>query len=332
MPRFIQIKGESAATEESARKQEESDKGITLCLLLVITIVVGIRTPALWQVPLWIDEAYTLKETETGFHAMMAWMHHVVHPPLSYLLVAFSRSVFQSDSEWVLRLPSYIAWLFCLPSAYHFGGRIHSHRAGLWLALAVSVHPFIATQGVQARMWTLSLLMSLLTMDWTVRLLDGKRSAIDWGIMGLLWAGGLWASQAGLILLIATLTSIALQLSLKSDKETLPAGMRWFGVWWALLVTSVLCQMGIVREFSNRILIGGVSDHDPYPYKESFFGGLLELISQPGLFLPIPHFAIVLVPLGIAGLFMCLRLHRTAGIVTLAVLLVNVVGLSLIHI
>lgn len=187
------------------------------CALILLAIVLVGGLIRIWPIvtdrPLWLDEAHTWCDARSsGYLQILSWNHHYMHAPLSYLLVRASMDLFGDDQTWVIRLPSLVCGLLCIPAAFWLGRTIVSARLGLWMAALVAVDPTQAGQSQQARMYTLLVLLVLLILAQAIGLLRqppaGRRPWMVHGLLLglLLWvhhlALGVWAGVAAAIVIV----------------------------------------------------------------------------------------------------------------------------------
>ena len=97
----------------------------------------------------------------------------------------------------MIRLPSLLAGIFCIPLLYALGRLIHSRGLGLMAATLLAVDPNMVDQSQQARMYTLLMMGFLLCLFFAIRLLRGASygNAI---CLGLFMALSFFANQLAL--------------------------------------------------------------------------------------------------------------------------------------
>ncbi len=179
---------------------------VTLAALMVVGG--ALRAWPIGSRPLWYDEVMTWKSVMgSSVSSILLWRHHHEHPPLSYLLVKGCVALFGSDAEWVLRMPSLIAGVLCIPAAYVLGCVVRGRAVGL-VAAGFAAFDFNGiTQSQQARMYTLALLATLLASAAAVVALR-RPTAWRWAIVGAAAAAAFLANNSGLAILLAAPASV----------------------------------------------------------------------------------------------------------------------------
>lgn len=163
--------------------------------VVLLTILAGLligfahdRVPPFW------DEVRTWQDSRAPYLKILAWRHNPDHAPLSYLLVKASRQFLGFlGPDLSLRLPSMICGVLCVPAAYALGKRVWSKWAGVLMALFVAVDWNLIWQSTQARMYSMLMLITLLSLQLMVKLIRDKQARIGWWLLGgLLLAIGMW--------------------------------------------------------------------------------------------------------------------------------------------
>ena len=304
--------------------------------LLAVLIVAGAALRA-WPVAtrsLWHDEVMTWKAVQTGLPAILTWTHHYEHPPLSYLLVWLSEAIFRGDSEWIVRLPSLIAGVLCIPAAYLLGGAIASRSLGLLVALQVAFDLNAIAQSQQARMYTLTVLMVLLTLAATMRALR-EPTLWRWVFVGIGLAAAFAASHMGLMLWAAIPLGVLLTAALERRREPggpfpgapqserssepPPATPRTAlpGLALAYAVAILLCSVGFVHMASRLSWFRDKSGTTPFGDR------LLGIASDWGHAYGGLPLALAALLVGLLGLSLLYRRHRAAVLVLLSLIAVN---------
>ena len=185
----------------------------SLCLLLITSLGAILRSIPVHRRVLRYDEAFSWKAARAGsVRDFLSWESiDTRQPPLCFLLVRLSMAVFADESEWVIRLPSLLAGIFCIPLLYALGCLIHSRRLGLMAATLLAVDPNMVDQSQQARMYTLLMLGLLLCLFLAIRLLRGA-GTINAICLGLSMALSFFANQLALASWGALLLALPLYL------------------------------------------------------------------------------------------------------------------------
>jgi hypothetical protein len=307
-------------------------------LAVLVIVAVGLRVWDLSSRPLWVDEAFTLQGVEHGVVRIATWRHHKEHPPLSYLAVWVSTHALGSTSPLALRLPAMLAGVGCVVAAYVAARRFVPVVGALLAAALIALDFQMIDQSMQARMYSLYVLLLLLTLAWMLHLLAlPQRRAWHWMLLGV----GLFACLATSGL--ALVTSVAIPLGLlcwhwrakaaaspaidaSSANDTSPA-MRApaippdfaRGLTLAVVTAAALNLLGWLRLFL-RITRGGPGSQRETPdlarILPEFSAALADALQ------PTPYALAVLV-LGVAGLITLLRRRHPMGYVLGSIVLLN---------
>jgi uncharacterized membrane protein len=185
----------------------------SLCLLLIASLGAILRSIPVDRRVLRYDEAFSWKAARAGsVREFLSWDSiDTRQPPLCFLLIRLSMAVVGDESEWVIRLPSLLAGIFCIPLLYALGCLIHSRRLGLMAAALLAVDPNMVDQSQQARMYTLLMMGLLLCLFLAIRLLRGA-GTVNAICLGLAMALSLFANQLALAFWGALLLALPLYL------------------------------------------------------------------------------------------------------------------------
>jgi mannosyltransferase len=133
-------------------------KSTVLRLGLIITVLgAAIRLYNLGGDSLWFDEMLTTVTARGGWDAALSLRDH---PPLLYWLVKVSISLF-GETEWTLRLPSFLAGVAAIPLLVWLGWAEKRPYTGLWAALFLAFSPFHLRYAHEARHYALLMAFSL---------------------------------------------------------------------------------------------------------------------------------------------------------------------------
>ncbi|MGH7556330.1 MAG: glycosyltransferase family 39 protein [Gemmatimonadota bacterium] len=175
--------------------------GVSLILIFVTLAGAALRVgPAvLW--PIRHDEVLTWLTAQADPTAFLLWAHHPHHPPLSYALARLSTTLFGTDVEWALRLPSLLAGMACIPLAYAIGRALGSRAGGILLAILIAFDPLLVDQARLARMYSLYALLFLAALYGLTHLEGrGRIPRWRWGLTGLGLGAIFWTHVLGLVL------------------------------------------------------------------------------------------------------------------------------------
>ncbi len=295
--------------------------------LAVALLTAAAAVPRAWPIAeraLWFDEASTVYSAQQGPAAMLRWEHHYEHPPLSYALVWLSTRVFGGNDEWIVRLPSLLAGVACVPLVFLLGLRLGGPGLGLAAALLAAVDPNLVSESQQARMYTLFvvlLILCALPLPW---LLSGREhSRWAWVGYGLLLALAFLTSLLSIVLWIAVVTTLVLSARRQAaPRKLLSAGALAFAF------ATALCHVGFGR-LAFRLLEG-----PPEPIPEvTGTAALSEALQALGALFGSPLVTGLVLAAAVAGLLLLRRSGPTFYylLVLLAVNLAILAPLREIH-
>jgi uncharacterized membrane protein len=195
-----------------------------ITLLAAFLRIYGLGTASLWY-----DEGATLWFSEGGPNR---WISDT-HPPLYYALVHFWLRF--GNSEYWLRLLSFIPAVATIPIIYCLGKRLFGAKSGLISALFMALMAFHVDYSRQARMYTFFVFFFVLTF-WS--LLSSAREGRRWHWFGYIIAGTLLAYTQGIgILYFAIIACLFPLMSPRRNK--LP-------VWIPFTIANVAVVVGFV--------------------------------------------------------------------------------------
>jgi mannosyltransferase len=189
--------------------------GWMLCLLAALAL----RLYRLDGQSLWYDEAVTADLARRSFGELTRWTANDIQPPLYYYVVAIWGRL-AGWSEWSLRFPS--AWFGVLgvPLLALVARRLTDTRAVAGLAaLLVALHPLLVYYSQEARMYTLLAALSILTVNFGMRLAHADWRTKDALGYGLAATAAIYTHYFAFFLLAA----LALAVWLHRPPRTTPA-------------------------------------------------------------------------------------------------------------
>jgi uncharacterized membrane protein len=128
---------------------------------IVAAVLVGIALRFVSRGPLWLDEAQSLAIARRPLSQLADALRHDGAPPLYYaLLHVWARMV--GDSTFAVRALSAIPAVLSLPVILRLGRRIGGDAVGIAAVVLLAVSPFAVRYAVEARMYSLLLLLGLL--------------------------------------------------------------------------------------------------------------------------------------------------------------------------
>jgi mannosyltransferase len=147
-----------------AQRQPEatSTAGLRWPALTVVALVlagIGLRFVSVG--PLWLDEAQSVSIAAGPVHLLPQALRTDGAPPLWYLLLHVWIRLF-GDSTYSVRLLEVVPAIAALPVAERLGRRLGGRDVGRTTLILLATSPFAIRYGVEARMYSLVLLLSLL--------------------------------------------------------------------------------------------------------------------------------------------------------------------------
>lgn len=182
-----------------------------LGLLALVVVGAILRIGPVFSSPLWFDEADTWRSgiidprvshwnEETGLYEgvpmeygkFFRWENHFETAPLTFLFARISTDIFGSTAEWAMRIPSLLAGLFCIPAAYWLGRIVRDHPLGLMTAALITFDPSQVDQSQQCRIYTVLMLLMLLTIALTIKLVREPEPKQGGGASEDRWLTPVW--------------------------------------------------------------------------------------------------------------------------------------------
>lgn len=130
-------------------------------LVGIITLAIILQLYNLGHKSLWLDEVWSFKFASMNLMEILG-SPDKPNPPLYYTILHFFLK-FGKD-EFILRLPSVIAGISCIPLVYKVGSDFFNYRVGLLSAFLLATSPFFYWHAQEARCYTLFTLFSLLSL------------------------------------------------------------------------------------------------------------------------------------------------------------------------
>jgi mannosyltransferase len=153
--------------------------GITL--LAIILIGAFLRVYQLGAQSIWFDESssvYIAKLSFTQFAQVLPTLER--SPPLYFLILHYWVILF-GTSEFAVRLLSALFGVLALPMIYVLGRQLFNEEVGLVAALILALSSFNIQYSQEARMYSLMVLLALLSMYFFTRFLQRNTVAISVG-------------------------------------------------------------------------------------------------------------------------------------------------------
>ncbi|HEX8558287.1 MAG TPA: glycosyltransferase family 39 protein, partial [Pyrinomonadaceae bacterium] len=148
---------------------------VLAALLLIVAVGAALRVYKLDGDSLWLDEASSVKFSRDAPSAIIETTSKDVHPPLYYFALHYWMKLF-GDSERGARLLSALFGVLALPLVYLVAAHLFNKSTGLVAALLLALSRFHLEFSQEARMYSLLVLLSLLSIYFFLKLLEDKRS------------------------------------------------------------------------------------------------------------------------------------------------------------
>src|SRR5438876_1091562 len=130
-----------------------------LCLLVLLSLALRLENQHNW---FWIDEALSVGIASHPLHEIAGLLRQDGSPPLYYLLLHVWMRMF-GRSEFATHALSLTFALASIPVGFWAARSLFGRRAGWYCAAIVSAAPFISYFSRETRMYTLVILLSLIT-------------------------------------------------------------------------------------------------------------------------------------------------------------------------
>lgn len=156
-------------------------------LLGIMALTIVLQLYNLGNKSLWLDEAWSFKFASMNLVEILA-SPDKPNPPLYYAILHFFLEF--GKSEFIMRLPSVIFSVLCIPLAYKIGMDLFNCRVGLLNAFLLATSPFFYWMAQEARSYTLFTFFSLLSLIFFYNALRGNNL--------LLWIGYVLSISLGI--------------------------------------------------------------------------------------------------------------------------------------
>lgn len=155
---------------EPGSAPQAAENGFLFAVAAAIVLLVALRVALFWAKPFWLDETYT--GASVYFESLSSlfgnWIKPDVHPPL-YPMLLFSWSKIFGPSDFALRAPSFIFGVGAIGVPYFGLRNIIGRQAGSIAALVLAAAPNAIVYSVEARPYSLVLLLAALATVFAIR-------------------------------------------------------------------------------------------------------------------------------------------------------------------
>lgn len=144
-----------------------------VAMLLVLLLATGLRFYQLGTDSLWGDEIYEARVAERDLRAFVAGGDLAVRPFLTHFFLNLSRS------EFAIRFPYALFGILGVATAYRVGKALFDDETGLMAALLLAVSTFHIRYSQEARSYSLTVLLVLVSLCCLLRALESNQLR-DW--------------------------------------------------------------------------------------------------------------------------------------------------------
>jgi len=152
-----------------------------LLLLAIVLVGLFLRVYNLGANNLWLDEAIAVYIAKLGLSQFAQAQPAIeLNPPLYFVILHYWAILF-GDSEFAVRFLSVVFGVLAIPMIYVVGRQLFDEEAGLVGALILALSSFNVQFSQEARMYSLMLLLTLLSMFFFARFLRKSNLSISGG-------------------------------------------------------------------------------------------------------------------------------------------------------
>jgi len=151
-----------------------------LALLAIVLIGLFLRLYHVGTQSIWLDEAYSIVLSKMSLSQIMQATGADVHPPLYYFILHYWVALFGASAVAV-RLLSVLFGVLTIPMVYLVGRQLFNKEAGLVGALILALSWFNIFYSQEARMYSLTVLLALISVYFFLRLLHRSTLASSAG-------------------------------------------------------------------------------------------------------------------------------------------------------
>ena len=150
-------------------------KNKLILLLGILFIGLFLRVYDLGNESIWLDEGFSIRFANLNLSQIISLRDNGL-PPLYYIILHWWINLF-GDSEFSIRFPSVIFGFLAIFMIYKIGNQIFDKDVGMLSSLLLGLSVFHIHYSQEARTYSLSVLLTLLSMYFFIKLLK-KRSHI----------------------------------------------------------------------------------------------------------------------------------------------------------
>ncbi len=249
----------SAGSAEGARPASRNE---LICLALIVALATAIRLVQGVSASLFGDELWTyVGATHGDLSGVLDWVRsdEEITPPLFTALAWASAKL--GDPTVLIRLPSMVAGIALIPTIFEIGRRTLGPRVGLLAALLATLNPFLIWYSVEARAYSLVLLLVTLS---TLSLLIAveRREARWWVAYAAFTCAAMYTHYTALYVLFAQLVWVALlersalKAAIIANACAVVAFLPWLPGFMEDLDSPTRGIIGVIAPFSFENFLG----------------------------------------------------------------------------
>src|SRR5262245_35480409 len=230
---------------------------------------------------LWLDEALSADLALCSFSQIIERLKVAAGPPLYYVLLSIWVDFF-GVGEIAIRCFSGIAYILSVPMVYLIGRELYDSKTGLICAVLFMVSPLVYSHAQNARMYSLLVLLGLLSTLFFVRVFSfSTNSKLDFSLYVFVNILGTFTHYWYLFIVFAQVTAYALLLPKTTIKPFIASIsvslVPFFGLWTGMLIDQLQVNLS---SWIERPELGDLTDtllvfygYKPtYPYIDRLVG------------------------------------------------------------
>lgn len=148
-----------------------------IVLLVILSIGLFLRIYDLGSESIWLDERVSVSVASLNLSDIFFLVGGEISPPLYNIILHWWINLF-GDSEFSIRLPSVIFGFLSIFMIYKIGNQLFDKDVGLLSSLLLGLSVFHIRYSQEARTYSLSALLTLLSIYFFIRLLEEKSHKI----------------------------------------------------------------------------------------------------------------------------------------------------------
>ncbi|MDD5771743.1 MAG: glycosyltransferase family 39 protein, partial [Candidatus Omnitrophica bacterium] len=176
-------------------------------IFILSAIAFGLRFYRLGANDLWYDEVYSVLISRDS---LAIW-----NPPVYFIILHYWIKLFGA-SEFALRFPSLVFSVLSIPMLYILGKMIFDRRAGFYAGLIMCLSSFHIWYAQEARPYSLSVFLSILTTYYLFRFLkEGK--LVQGGLYAFFTVAGIYSDISHYYLFLLLIQLLAAVIFIKKN-------------------------------------------------------------------------------------------------------------------